>query len=229
MYSSHVIIKKDRPGLVLLNGRAGRNPSGGISSTTIFYISWQYMSREVEGKMKKVLCAMLALSMSLALSGCFLAPAVLSGGETTKTTVKAAPAKMGDTVKGDKWGITLQSAKLFDEIKMNDLMSDKPEEGKQFLILFFEVENVSGEDDYFNYFYVEGYVDGYSQDMKILLSKPDGADTLTGDVAAGKKMKGQLTWEVSKGWKEFEVSYKNDPITSAKAATFKITPSDIAK
>lgn len=65
--------------------------------------------------------------------------------------------------------------------------------------------------------------------MKILLSKPDGADTLTGDVAAGKKMKGQLTWEVSKDWKEFEVSYKNDPITSAKAATFKITPSDIAK
>ena len=67
--------------------------------------------------MKKVLCAMLALSMSLALSGCFLAPAVLSGGEsggeTTKTTVKAAPSKMGDTVKGDKWGITLQSAKLY--------------------------------------------------------------------------------------------------------------------
>ena len=183
--------------------------------------------------MKMVLCAVLALSMSLALSGCFLAPAILSGGEsggeTTKTTAKAEPAKMGDTVKGDKWGITLQSAKLFDEIKMNDLMSDKPEEGKQFLVLFFEVENVSGEDDYFNYFYVEGYVDGYSQDMKILLSKPDGADTLTGDVAAGKKMKGQLTWEVSKDWKEFEVSYKNDPITSAKAATFKITPSDIAK
>lgn len=104
--------------------------------------------------MKKVLCAVLALSMSLALSGCFLAPAILSGGEsggeTTKTTAKAEPAKMGDTVKGDKWGITLQSAKLFDEIKMNDLMSDKPEEGKQFLVLFFEVENVSGEDDYFN-------------------------------------------------------------------------------
>lgn len=78
-------------------------------------------------------------------------------------------------------------------------------------------------------FYVEGYVDGYSQDMKILLSKPDGADTLTGDVAARKKMKGQLTWEVSKDWKEFEVSYKNDPITNKKAATFNITPSDIAK
>lgn len=77
--------------------------------------------------MKKVLCAVLALSMSLALSGCFLAPAILSGGEsggeTTKTTVKAEPAKMGDTVKGDKWGITLQSAKLFDEIKMNDLIN----------------------------------------------------------------------------------------------------------
>lgn len=46
-----------------------------------------------------------------------------------------------------------------------------------------QVGNVSAEDDYFNYLLFDSYVDGYSQSLKLLLSKPDDTDSLTGDVS----------------------------------------------
>ena len=160
--------------------------------------------------MKKILVALLAVVLSCSLSGCFFA---LLGGlsETSKTIT--------DTSVG--------AAPKSDEMKA-DFYTDKPGDGNVFLVLFFEVENVSDEDDYFNYFNIESYVDGYSSSIKILLNKPDGAGTLTGNVAAGKKMKGQLSWEVPSGWKELEVSYKNSLWKGDKAATFVVTPDDIA-
>ena len=109
----------------------------------------------------------------------------------------------------------------------SEYFSDTPSDGKSFLVLFFEVENVSNEDDYFNYFNIESYVDGYNTPIKLLLNDPDGIDVLTGDVAAGKKLKGHLAWEVSPGWKELEVSYKDNLWTGGKAATFRVVPSDL--
>lgn len=90
-----------------------------------------------------------------------------------------------------------------------------------------QVGNVSAEDDYFNYLLFDSYVDGYSRSLKLLLSKPDDTDALTGDVAAGKKLKGYLAWEVSKDWKELETSYRDDVWSAEKTATFKVTPADI--
>lgn len=182
--------------------------------------------------MRRVCLAAAALMLSAVLAGCSFegtaSPGSESGGETAKTTAaKAEAAGVGDTVSGDKWSISLQSAKLFDEIKENEFLTDKPEEGKQFLVLFFEVENLSAEDEYFNYLNFENYVDGYSQALKVLFTKPDGYSALTGDVAAGKKLKGCLAWEVSKDWKELETSYKDDLWSGEKTATFKVTPADI--
>ena len=190
--------------------------------------------------MKKVLVVLLAVVLSCSLSGCFLA-LLGDSSETSKTitdvsgagvsdspsaTQEKQVAKVGQTVTGDKWAISLLSAKTFTEIK-DEYYTDTPEEGKIYLVLFFEVENVSNEDDYFNYFNIESYVDGYNSSIKIIMNKPDGVDTLTGDIAAGKKLKGQLTWEVSPSWSELEVSYKDNVWTGSKAATFNVTPSDL--
>lgn len=135
--------------------------------------------------MRKVCLAAAALMLSAVLAGCSFegtaSPGSEPGGETAKTTAaKAEVAGVGDTVSGDKWSISLQSAKLFDEIKENEFLTDKPEEGKQFLVLFFEVENLSAEDEYFNYLNFENYVDGYNQALKVLFTKPDGYSALTG-------------------------------------------------
>ena len=81
--------------------------------------------------------------------------------DSPSATQEKQVAKVGQTVTGDKWAISLLSAKTFTEIK-DEYYTDTPEEGKIYLVLFFEVENVSNEDDYFNYFNIESYVDGYN-------------------------------------------------------------------
>ena len=190
--------------------------------------------------MKKILVLLLAAAISMNLSGCFLA---FMGDDDTSQTItdnSDAPkgeeskgkeegntvAKVGQTVTGEKWAISLQSAKVFTEVA-SEYFKDTPEDGKVYLVLFFEVQNVSDEDDYFNYLSIESYVDGYNQSIKILMNKPDGADSLTGDVAAGKKLKGYLAWEVSEEWTELEVSYKDNMFSDKKDATFVVTPDDI--
>lgn len=190
--------------------------------------------------MKKVLVLLLAAALAMNLSGCFLA--FMGDDETSQTitdnsdtpkdeeskeeTQDENVARVGQTVTGEKWAISLQSAKVFNEVA-SEYFTDTPEDGNVYLVLFFDVQNVSDEDDYFNYFNIESYVDGYNQSIKILMNKPDGVDTLTGDVAAGKKLKGQLAWEVPEGWTELEVSYKDDPFGNEKDATFVVTPDDI--
>lgn len=191
--------------------------------------------------MKKILVLLLAAALAMNLSGCFLA--FMGDDDDSSQTItdnSGAPkddeskggeeentaAKVGQTVTGEKWAISLLSAKTYTEI-VDEYYTEKPDEGKIFLVLFFEVENVSAEDDYFNRLNFESYVDGYSQSHDVLMNSPDGYRTLTGDIAAGKKLKGCLTWEVSPDWSELEVSYKSSVWGSGKTATFVVKPEDI--
>lgn len=147
---------------------------------------------------------------------------------TDEAPVATLPT-VGDTIEGEVWKISLLDAKEYDKIE-DEYFNDVPQDGYKYLVLFFEVENVSNEDDYFNYFYIESYLDSYSTDLKIIINKPDGYDTLTGDVSAGKKMKGCLTYEVpASGWSELEVSYKNWIGASGKVATFVVTPDVVSQ
>lgn len=59
------------------------------------------------------------------------------------------------------------------------------------------------------------------------MSDVEGMSLLTGDVAAGKKLKGYLAWEVSPEWEELEISYKDNLWTGEKAATFVVTPDQL--
>ena len=137
-------------------------------------------------------------------------------------------AAVGQTVTDETWAISLTGAKVYDRIE-DEYLPMEPEEGKQYLILFFDVQNVSAEDDYFNYFNFESYVDGYSSQISLLLGEVDGYDALTGNVAAGKKRKGYLAWEVDPGWQELEVAYKENSWTGEKTAAFVVTPDQLTE
>ncbi|HJD22584.1 MAG TPA: DUF5067 domain-containing protein [Firmicutes bacterium] len=187
--------------------------------------------------MKKLGVFLLAAAAALAMSGCVVSeessqvitdndPAGESQAETSAAPEGDTKASVGQTVTSDTWAISLTGAKVYEEIA-GEYLTDKPEEGKVYLVLFFDVQNVSEEDDYFNYLNVESYVDGYSATQSLLTSDPDGYEWLTGDVAAGKKLQGYMAWEVDPEWKELEVSYKDDLWTGNKAATFVVTPDDL--
>lgn len=52
-------------------------------------------------------------------------------------------------VTGDKWSIALLYAKEYDSIG-DEYYQNKPTEGNKFLVLFFDVKNISSDNDYFN-------------------------------------------------------------------------------
>lgn len=153
------------------------------------------------------------------------------GGEPETT---AEPEKYGPgyKIEGKGWNITLLEAKQYDVLQDdsgNQFMKDEPAEGKVFLALFFEAENTSGEDDYFNHLYFKAYADDYSVDLSIpFISSLNGYSSISADVGAGKKVKGYVTYEVSKDWKEFEITYDDGVWVSNKVATFVVTPSDLS-
>lgn len=137
-------------------------------------------------------------------------------------------ATVRDYVENKEWKISLLDAKEYDSID-DEFYSDKPEiEGNKFVVLFFEVENVSSEDNHFNMFYFESYIDGYSAETEFFMNNPENFDMLGGDVASGKKMKGYVAYEVTPDWKEIEFSYKNWIGTTDKIATFVVTPENIS-
>ncbi len=203
--------------------------------------------------MKKFFVFLMATAIAFSMTGCgiLLGSMLISSGDSddTKTVSnvqkpeenkndsaqkeeeskeESATAKVGGTVEGSKWKISLTSAKTYEQIE-GQFSTEKPAEGKIYLVCFFEVENVSNEDDYFNHLNFESYVDGYNQSKEVLMADIGDFSTLTGDVAAGKKLKGYLAWEVSPDWKELEVSYKDDYFSGKKDATFVVTPDQLSE
>ncbi len=136
-------------------------------------------------------------------------------------------AKVGQVVTGDDWSIALLYAKEYDSIG-SEFYSDQPSEGKKFLVLFFDVMNVSSENDHFNPFYFEGYADDYSTNAAFITSEPDEMQDLGGDIDAGKMAKGYMVYEVPSDWKTFEISYKDGIWTSHRAATFLVNREDVS-
>ena len=189
--------------------------------------------------MKKTIIIILALLCVFSLTSCVeikdesetkkIGTVTTKEKEQTKDTTpqETAPAAtVGEYVQGEKWKISLLSAKIYDQIG-DGLLIDKPAEGKKFLILFFEVQNISNEDDYFNRLYVESYVNGCNQREKLLFNDVDGYGALTGDVAAGKKLKGFLAWEIGSDFEELELSY-NDGIIIKDKYKFLVKPENIS-
>ncbi|WP_195891792.1 DUF4352 domain-containing protein [Anaeromassilibacillus senegalensis] len=102
----------------------------------------------------------------------------------------------------------------------------KPNDGYVFLQCNFEIDNSSDKDlSISSILCFETYVDGYSTSQSItgLLNSDGGKiDQLDGSVAAGKKMKGTIAYEVPKDWKEIEIRVNPDVLSFfSSEVTFK--------
>lgn len=138
-------------------------------------------------------------------------------------------AEVGETVENDTWKVTLRYAKRYTEIKSDDgIYTDKPSKDKNYLVLFFEAENISKKEDYFNPLYISAYEDGYSAEMKMLINKPDGEENIGGNVAPGKKTKGFVAFEVKPSWGNFEITYKDGITENADKLSFQINPGNLS-
>lgn len=135
-------------------------------------------------------------------------------------------ATIGEFVSSDDLKITLTSVKLYDEIK-GEYLSEKPDKGKKYLVLFLQAENLSSEDKEINLFYYDAYVDDKSIDNETLMSDVNGEKYFSGDIASGKKLSGFVAYEVSDGWEKFEFTYKDGILSDSTKYSFEFTSSQI--
>lgn len=138
-----------------------------------------------------------------------------NGGNSSGTTSSQASDKqlgVGDTAEAGGIKITFASIK---ESTGNEYL--KPEDGKVYLQCEFEIENGSDKDlTISSMLCFETYVDGYSISQSIgglIDSEGNKLDQLDGSVAAGKKMRGTIGYEVPTDWKEIEIRINPDALS----------------
>lgn len=117
--------------------------------------------------------------------------------------------QVGETVSLKDVKVTLISAT---ESAGNEYV--KPDDGKEFLILEFNIENNSSKDiNISSVANFEAYCDDYSLNQDILgqqAPEADGKTQLDGSVASGKKMNGIIVYQVPTDFKSFEINVAPD-------------------
>ena len=89
---------------------------------------------------------------------------------------------------------------------------NKPADGNEFVLLYLEIENISDKElTISSMMSFNAYVDDTSinQSLSAQIAK-EGTSTVDGTIAAGKKLKGVLGYEVSKDWSQIEVHFEPD-------------------
>ncbi len=113
-----------------------------------------------------------------------------------------------EIAQNEKWKMTYTGYKSASQLSDYQQAND----GKEFLIFFFDIENVSDEEnDFSSLFYLDCYVDDIKTQNVLGLGNVDGASPLTSvTVASGKKSKGYLAFEVDPSWEIVELIYDDD-------------------
>ena len=157
--------------------------------------------------------------------------AVTEKAETTVVPSKTTTAEteavkktytVGDTITTKKYNFTLTNA-INSNVVEGEYKKVAPE-GKTYIVLFFEVENITDTDEFISASIdSEAYVDDYSA-TEAYISFVD-YEGLSGDLAAGKKIKGYVAYEADENWKELE--WKYEELFDSETIEFIIHPEDI--
>ena len=142
----------------------------------------------------------------------------------TEDSEKNNVAKVGETL--ERGGIQFTFESITKYIDNSDFVFDKPDDGKEFILLWFSVKNTTNEDYYVNMFYEDSYCDDIAVKSTLILVNVAG-DTLWGDVANGKIRKGYVAYQLPLDWQTIEFQYK--PVFSGQESKliFKAIPEDI--
>lgn len=166
--------------------------------------------------MKKIISLALACMLLLGLSACSSEPSLVGTNNSvaeTPTTGGDKVFKLGDAVELD--GVVVS---FTDVVKSTGSDFSKPADGKVFVLCEFEITNNSKEElSVSSILHFEAYCDDYACEYSFsaLMAKGD-KEQLDGSVAAGKKMKGVVGYEVPTDWKELEIQYTPNILTNDK-------------
>ena len=129
---------------------------------------------------------------------------------------------VGDTLYSEDYKITLNKVLKYDTIGEGDyaLTAD---DGKEYLLLFFEVENISSDTISISSYNFNGYVDGYSVAHEYVPDRVEDMDMLSATLSPGMKTKGYIAYMVDKDWQDFEIHIRDFSFDDMEDITFNIT------
>jgi len=116
---------------------------------------------------------------------------------------------IGDTLVSDDFKITLIEALTYNKLETEEFTMDVPEEGKEYLVFFFEVENILDENQYISDYDFTGYEDGTEIKVEYLYNDINGIGDLDATLKSNEKTKGYVAFEVEETWESFEIRYSD--------------------
>ena len=170
--------------------------------------------------MKRIVSLVLVSMLLLGLCACEAGPTLVATAPTGNNAASENPTsaeektfKLGDCVELKDVVVTFVSVAESTGSEFN-----KPEEGNVYILCEFEIVNNSKEDiTVSSIMSFEAYCDDYACDYSLgALMEKGNKDQLDGSVAAGKKMKGVIGYEVPTDWAELEIQYTLDMFSNDK-------------
>lgn len=141
--------------------------------------------------------------------------------ELGQAEVGVAPSEANavqDVMKNDNWKLTYNGYKTYSEVNYF-----KPNtEGNKFLVVFFELENLTNEEGNFG-LSSEYYVDDYKTNTTIVGNVDGAQQVIFGqNVAGGKKAKICYVFEVSPEWSKLDLKF-NDLLNTDESQKINFT------
>ena len=170
--------------------------------------------------MKKLIALVVVCLLLVGLCACETGPSLVG-----TAPADSKPSTEATSAPEDK------AFKVGDVVELNDILVtfigvtestgseyNKPEEGNVYVLCEFEIINNSDNElAVSSIMSFTAYCDDYSCDYSLgALLEKGNKDQLDGSVAAGKKMKGVVGYEVPADWKELEIHYITDLLSSNK-------------
>lgn len=141
--------------------------------------------------------------------------------ETTKTEEEQEEIIFGVGETAELNGVRVT---MTDYSESNGSEYNKPSDGNVFLLVEFLIENnTDSELTVSSLVSFEAYADDYALNYSLAaVLEKETSNQLDGQIAAGKKMKGTIGYEVPADWQEVEIHY-TDNVWSSSKFKFKIT------
>lgn len=114
-----------------------------------------------------------------------------------------------DTLNTNSFKITLIDSLIYSSIGETEDTLNIPKEGKEYLVFFFDIENISNTMKGISAYNFSGYADEYSVPITYIMENIDGYEQLEAELSSNKKTKGYVAFEVDQNWKEFEIHYND--------------------
>ena len=140
---------------------------------------------------------------------CLFVYYVVNGFDYSTEETLTQNGTIGDVLTTDEFNITLHDALIYSSIGTDENNLDIPDEGKEYLVFFFEVENVSNDNEYISDYDFTGYADGYEVEIAYLYNDIEGIKELDANLPPNKRTKGYVAFEVDTTWQEFEIRHED--------------------